>query len=198
MKLPWENNPPPPDEPPPPPPPPPVLSEPPTQISVVPGGAGTGGTHAKPAIDVGTIASDAFQEALGDPESQLRQQLTDYVRTTVGAMLHGQKVDMAHPTVIATTAKGRELVIADARSRSVRTLIQGLGIDLLFGICAAVATLSGADPFSQQTWIIFAGLLIKTVIQTVVAYFMRLRITPTMKTDEGRMQIMPLPIAPPS
>ena len=71
------------------------------------------------------------------------------------------------------------------------------GIDLTFGLVAAITTLTGADPFAKATWVVFAGLLIKTVVQTVVAYFMRLRVTPTMKTDDGRVQLLPLPAPPP-
>ena len=96
------------------------------------------------------------------------------------------------------SSKGSDLVRADARSRSWRTLVQGLGIDLMFAIVAVLATVAHVDPLDKAAWITLAGLLIKTVIQTLVAYVMRLRVTPTVRTKGEKMALMPLPMEVPS
>ena len=145
-------------------------------------------------IDFGKVFGDAFAQALREVGPQLREGARDYARDTIGAVTSGQEVDWGHPTVTATTSQGKELVVADARSRSWRTLLQGLMIDLTFGLVAVLATLASADPFQKETWILFSALLIKTIIQTFVAYVMRLRVTPTIRTPGDKMTLMPMPV----
>ena len=160
----------------PPQPPPPAFPEPeqpPVPPPQIPVPAAPDDLHAR--------AQDFATEVLG------------YLKEGVDANMAGQQVDWSHPTVTATTAQGRELVVADAKNRSVRTLVQGLIFDLVAAFIAVIATLSGADPFQKQTWIAFGVLLFKSLISAAISYFMRLRITPTIKTPEGeRVAIMPL------
>jgi hypothetical protein len=141
--------------------------------------------HAAPPltdVDVKDLARDLLAEAM------------DYAKATISATVKGQGVDPLHPTIVATTAAGKELVIADAKSRSWRTLVQGLIFDVFAAIVAAVALLAGADPFVKETWLAFAVLLTKSVVSAVISYFMRLRVTPTMKNEEGeKMALMPVP-----
>lgn len=122
----------------------------------------------------------------------IKDQLTNYVKGTMAA---GFDVDHTHPTITATTVTGKELVVADAKSRSWRTLAQGLIFDVFAAFVGAIAVLSGADPFAKQTWIAFGVLLFKSVVSAVISYFMRLRVTPTMKNEEGeKMRVLPLPV----
>jgi hypothetical protein len=88
---------------------------------------------------------------------------------------------------------GRELVKADARNRSWRTLLQGLGIDLFFAVVALAGTLTHIDALDNVAWSAFFALVGKTLIQTAVAYFMRLRVAPTIRTPGEKYVIAPLP-----
>lgn len=140
------------------------------------------------------LANDAFQAALNEALPGLKQNAMDYLRASVQATVKGEKVDWSHPSVVAVTDKGKDLVVADAKSRSWRTLVQGLIFDVFAAVVAAVALLSGADPFVRETWIAFGVLLTKSVVSAVISYFMRLKVTPTMKNDEGeKVNVLPLP-----
>ena len=97
------------------------------------------------------------------------------------------------PVDVSGTPEPTDLVKADARSRSSRTLIQGLIFDLFAAIVASVALLSGADPFVKETWIGFGILLVKSVVSAAISYFMRLRSTPTARTKGDKYAIMPVP-----
>lgn len=132
-------------------------------------------------VDIAALGRDILNEAL------------QYAKDSVKGITSGQTVDILHPTITAETATGRELVVADAKSRSWRTLIQGLIFDVFAAIVAAVAMLSGADPFQKQTWIAFGVLLLKSVVSAVLSYFMRLRVTPTIKVPGKEMAVMPIP-----
>lgn len=144
--------------------------------------------------EFGKVLKDAFAQALREVGGKAKDVTGDFVRDTVDAVARGDEIDWGKPTIEAETSAGKKLVVADARNRSWRTLLQGLGIDLVFAIVAVLATLSGADLFERETWILFAALLIKTVIQTVVAYVMRLKITPTIRTPGDKMALAPIPV----
>jgi len=144
--------------------------------------------HAAPPltdVDVKDLARDLLAEAM------------DYAKSTVGAVIKGQDVDIIHPTVTATTATGKELVVADARNRSARTLIQGLIFDLFAALLAAIAMLNGLDPFQKETWILFGTLVLKSFVSAGISYFMRLRIAPTVRTQGEKMQVMPVMVPKP-
>jgi len=163
----------------------PVAPQPVTPTENLPSKQGT--------IDLAAIMREAFAQAIRESAPQLRDAAGDFAHETIDAVRTGQDIDWEHPTITATTERGKELVVADARSRSGRTFLQGLGIDLTFALVAVLTTLAGVDPLSKDTWILFGALLIKTVIQTVVSYVMRLRITPTIRTPGERVEIMPVP-----
>jgi hypothetical protein len=135
----------------------------------------------------------ALNQALDDLWPAVRQKALDYAQARWAGIREGQTVDVLHPTVTAETQAGKELIIADAKSRSWRTLAQGLAFDVMAAIVAAVALLSGADPFVRETWIAFGVLLLKSVVSAVISYFMRLKIQPTIKTPGQKMAVMPLP-----
>jgi hypothetical protein len=94
---------------------------------------------------------------------------------------------------VSGTQEPTDLVKADARSRSKRTLIQGLLFDVFAAVVASVALLAGADPFVKETWIGFGILLIKSVVSAAISYLMRLKSTPTMRTKGEKYAIAPLP-----
>jgi hypothetical protein len=123
----------------------------------------------------------------------IKELLAGYARDTWAGIRKGQTVDVLHPTITAETAAGRELVVADARSRSWRTFLQGLMFDLFAGLIAAIATLTGADPFQKQTWLAFGVLVLKTFVSAAISYLMRLRATPTIRTKGPEVALMPLP-----
>jgi hypothetical protein len=145
------------------------------------------------AVDVTAIIRDAFTQALRDAGPQLKDTATDYVRDTLGATVRGDTVDHQNPTIVAETSTGRELVVADAKSRSWRTFVQGLAIDLVAALVAVLAMITDMDPFARETWILLGALFVKTLIQTVAAYVMRLRVTPTIHTPGQEMALMPVP-----
>lgn len=64
---------------------------------------------------------------------------------------------------------------ADARNRALRTFVQGLLIDLAAALILVVGpSLLGADfAWSRTYWLSLAGLAVKTVLQTGLAYVMR-------------------------
>jgi hypothetical protein len=86
---------------------------------------------------------------------------------------------------------GHEMVVADAKSRSKRTFVQGLGIDLAVATVAVILAFVGQDPFNRNTWILLGALLAKTLVQTVASYVMRLRVTPTIRGE--KLALMPVP-----
>jgi hypothetical protein len=141
-----------------------------------------------PPVDVSGI-TEAIKTALADAV----RMGADYVYQTGQAVAAGQQVDHRNPTVTATDSTGYELVKADARSRSGRTLVQGLIIDLFFAVVALLGTVTHAEVLDKASWTIFFVLLGKTLIQTSLAYFMRLKVTPTMKTEGEKLAIMPVP-----
>jgi hypothetical protein len=91
----------------------------------------------------------------------------------------------------------KKVVRADAKNRSGRTLIQGLLFDLLLAFGAAVAALSGLDPFKKETWIAFGVLVGKSFVSAGIAYFMRMRGAPTVRTKGEQMAVMPMMVPKP-
>lgn len=76
-------------------------------------------------------------------------------------------------------------VRVDARDRRTRTLLQGLGIDILIAVAAALAVwLPDADITSREAWIVLGTALVKTVLQAATAYVMRLKLPPA-ETGNG-------------
>lgn len=180
--MPWEIDQPAPTPPPRPPPAQPAPTEPPYL------------PDRQDSVDFGRILKDAFSDALVEAGAKLRDTGKEYAQDSFDAIRRGETVDVLHPSVTATTAKGKELVVADAKSRSGRTFVQGLVIDLVFAVGTLLVALgSDFDPAKKGAWIILIALMVKTVIQTGVSYLMRLRVTPTIRTPGEKMAIMPVP-----
>jgi hypothetical protein len=144
-------------------------------------------------VDFGKILKDAFSDALVEAGTKLREGAKDYAKESWEGIRKGETVDVLHPTVTATTEAGKELVVADAKSRSGRTFVQGFAIDLFAALIAAMAALSGMDPLVKETWVLIGALFVKTIVQTIISYFMRLKVTPTIRTPGEKMAIMPVP-----
>lgn len=63
---------------------------------------------------------------------------------------------------------------ADASNRSVRTFLQGLGIDVAVGIALVLATtVTGWTSWGDVQWAILSFSIFKSVLQAVAAYVMR-------------------------
>jgi hypothetical protein len=121
-----------------------------------------------------------------------------YAGETVGAIRQGETVDVLHPTITAETSTGKELVVADAKSRSWRTFLQGLAIDIFAALAVIFGTVAQIDtPMDKTAWIAVGALAVKTLVQTVLSYFMRLRITPTIRTQGDKMAVAPTFVAIP-
>lgn len=63
--------------------------------------------------------------------------------------------------------------VADARSRAVRTFLQGLGLDVAVAVTSGLAVALGDVHWTRAWWALQVGLLAKTAAQTAVAYLHR-------------------------
>jgi len=147
-------------------------------------------------VDLSTEIGKAVRETLSKEWPTLRQEASDYLKATIELERSGQKVDHAHPDITAVTSKGKELKVADAKSRSARTFFQGLAIDIFYALVALLlSVLHEGGVLNKVGWAILIALVIKTLIQTVISYIMRMKITPTAKDPEGqRVHLLPLPV----
>jgi hypothetical protein len=75
---------------------------------------------------------------------------------------------------------------ADAKNRSVRTLAQGLAIDLLVAvgatIVAVVATWDGDDILALSSWVVLGAAVGKSVLTAGASYLARLKLPPKEDT----------------
>ena len=147
----------------------------------------------RPDVPLEDVPQEAIERALDDLWPAIKDKALGYAQDSWEGIRKGQTVDVLHPEVTSVDVTGRELVVADAKSRSWRTLVQGLVFDVFAAIVAAVALLSGADPFVKETWAAFGVLLLKSVVSAVISYFMRLKVTPTIKVPGEKMAVMPIP-----
>ncbi|TCU48352.1 hypothetical protein EDF33_102243 [Curtobacterium sp. PhB146] len=76
---------------------------------------------------------------------------------------------------------------ADARQRSLRTLAQGLAVDVaIAGAAAGYAVVqhwSGDDVLSTAAWIAAGTAVVKSVLTAGLSYVARLRMPPTSPTE---------------
>lgn len=80
---------------------------------------------------------------------------------------------------------------ADARNRALRSIVQGLAVDVLVAVATALLLwLPDADLSSREAWIVLGTALAKTVMQAVASYVMRLKL-------DGSAVPTPLPPADP-
>lgn len=81
---------------------------------------------------------------------------------------------------MATTAHGRKLRKVDAKNRSVRTFLQGLGIDVAVSLALLITTLLATNnDWGSIEWAIVSYSFVKTLLQTVAAYVMRQFLDPS-------------------
>ncbi len=66
--------------------------------------------------NLGDVAEEAFRKAMAEAGPQIKQTALDYMEASINATMKGQVVDRV-PTVTAVTKEGKELVVADAKSR---------------------------------------------------------------------------------
>lgn len=144
---------------------------------------------------------ETMAEEMPKVTEDLRRDAMGYGKDTVLGTITGREIDHANPTVTVTTSQGQELVVADAKSRSWRTFLQGLGLDLMFAVVALLTatTTHAFDPLSKVAWVTFAALVVKTLLQTIAAYIMRIKITPTVKVRDQvahseKVAMLPLPV----
>jgi hypothetical protein len=70
----------------------------------------------------------------------------------------------------------------DAKNRGIRTLLQGLSIDVLVaigaGTLAVVATWDGDDVLAVGAWVALAASVIKSVVTAAASFLARLKFPP--------------------
>lgn len=70
----------------------------------------------------------------------------------------------------------------DARSRSARTIVQGLGIDVAVALVLVLAVAVTGLEWTRAYWVALGLSLARTAVQAVVAYFFRLLVPPGRAT----------------
>lgn len=72
---------------------------------------------------------------------------------------------------------------ADAKNRATRAFLQGLAIDVLTAVAAALLVwLPDADLSSRDAWIVLGTGLARTVLASVASYVMRLKLDGSVPT----------------
>jgi hypothetical protein len=149
-----------------------------------------------PGVDTGSALAAVeagIKEAIAAAMPAIKAQALNYAKEELQATLSGQTIDQAHPTITVTTSKGKELKIADAKNRSYRAFVQGLGLDCFFAVVALLGTLTTFDPLAKASWFTLAALVLKTLAQTVVTYISRMKITPTTQIDGQTVSLVTVP-----
>lgn len=90
--------------------------------------------------------------------------------------------DLTHGTV--TLPDGESFALADAKSRALRTLAQGLAIDSVAALVGISGDLAHIDLLHQAGWITFGALVGKTVLQTAISYLSRIKFTPSYQQQQ--------------
>jgi hypothetical protein len=163
-----------------------------TVNTAVPVSAPTAAPVTTPGGAVGSIEA-SIKEAIAAAMPEIRAEALNYAKAELQATLSGQQIDQAHPTITVTTSKGKELKIADAKSRSYRTFVQGLSLDVFFALVALLGTLTNFDPLAKASWFTLGALVLKTIFQTIVTYISRMKITPTTVIDGQRTSLVTIP-----
>ena len=80
----------------------------------------------------------------------------------------------------------------DAKNRAIRTLYQGLFLDVLIAVGASLSAWLATDPtFEKAAWVALGVAVTKSVLQAVAAWLMRLKLdqssfpTPLPPSDPG-------------
>lgn len=66
----------------------------------------------------------------------------------------------------------------DARERSLRSLLQGLGVDVVIAVILVLGTSIGSLEWTPAYWQLLGATLAKTVVQAAASYVMRFYVTP--------------------
>ncbi len=75
------------------------------------------------------------------------------------------------------------VLATDAKNRATRAFIQGLALDVLTAIAAALLVwLPDADLSSRDAWIVLATGLARTVLASIASYVMRLKLDGSVPT----------------
>jgi len=126
--------------------------------------------------EIQAAALSTAEKQIQSTAPQLLKELETYAVSYTSAVLAGQ-----HPTPIprieAPNAQGN-LTQIDAKNRGIRTLLGGFSIDLFYALIAGIGTLSGVNFFNKAGLATFGVLVTKTIIQTIISYVARLKITP--------------------
>ncbi|MFD0450441.1 hypothetical protein ACFQZK_05675 [Rhodococcus aetherivorans] len=132
-------------------------------------------------------AADAARQEWTRQQAAVRSELGDYARQVGAGVLTGQGMPDPVPDVTAVTARGKELTVVDARSRSWRTFVQGLAIDVGFALLSVLAlALGDFDFLDGAAWATLGVLVLKTIIQTAISYLARLKIAPATPRPRRR------------
>ena len=80
---------------------------------------------------------------------------------------------------VVVTPKGEEIKLASAKSRGLRTLLQGLAFDILLGLSLVVLPIvKDLDLSTGAAWAILGGSIAKSILTSAFSYMMRLKVTP--------------------
>lgn len=65
-------------------------------------------------------------------------------------------------------------LVADSNNRSIRTLLQGLAIDVVVALALTVGTyVATRNSWDEMEWIVLSFSVFKSLVQAVAAYVMR-------------------------
>lgn len=151
----------------------------PSQVNNLPAPLPTAMLESSIINQIQAVALKNAEEQIQKAAPALLKSLEDYAQQYTSALLAG-KQPTAIPDIDLTNPDGSvtHLTQQDAKNRSFRTLLQGFGIDLIFALIAALGALSGVNFFDKAGLATLGILVSKTIIQTMVSYVARLKITP--------------------
>lgn len=82
------------------------------------------------------------------------------------------------------TVQAPQIVESDARNRAVRTFLQGLGLDVAVAVVVVLASFILVDvQWTATYWLALGLALSKTVVQSIVAYFVRKLVPPATAAE---------------
>lgn len=134
---------------------------------------------------VAKVSKEAAAEEWKKHQQEFQAQIVDYGRTVGTNYATQETLPVPVPDITATTIQGKELAVASAKNRSLRTFLQGLGFDILFALVSVIAlSLNDFNFLDGAAWATLGILVLKTIIQTAVSYVARLKITPRYESVE--------------
>lgn len=134
---------------------------------------------------VAKVSKNAAAEEWKKHQQEFQAQMVDYGRTVGTSYVTEGTLPVLVPDITATTIQGKELTVASAKSRSLRTFLQGLGFDVFFALISVIAlSLNDFNFLDGAAWATLGVLVLKTVVQTAVSYVARLKITPRYESVE--------------